>query len=322
MQKLFLFILVLSALTPSLLSQSAPASDENIPYLVTFGGESKTSWGDDDFCQIFFFVIPLSQKEPFYVRVFDPEAWGTNDEVKGKFNTVTSFSIYSGHGCWSVRDAQAIDPVGNYKSGILAATKSFGAEPNFNMKYYSFGPFNPSEGEFIEKFGGRIFKIIAQGISGDDGNLYKYFLSTSADENIPVEGSNFFTYEYTLRMWDDPKEVSQIYPFIDDKTISIEISNFDWDFDGAIKLISVAKNGIGCDISGEDNWVINKFPIVEEEKNTSIEIRFIKNQKVRIVKNNVVIVVRNQYGLSLPFFVVPIGGRPVYKPKIQMKEIQ
>ncbi|HYX08713.1 MAG TPA: hypothetical protein VE912_18420, partial [Bacteroidales bacterium] len=140
--------------------------------------------------------------------------------------------------------------------------------------------------------------------------------------NIPVEGGNVFTYKYHFRLPNDQSQVTQIYPFIDDKTVSIEISNFDWDNDGTIKIISVAKNGINCDISGEDNWIKRQFPIVEEEKNKSIEIQFVKNQVQKVLNNNVVVVVRNQYGLSLPFYVVPIGGIPVYTPKIRMKIIQ
>jgi hypothetical protein len=105
----------------------------------------------------------------------------------------------------------------------------------------------------------------------------------------------------------------------DDRTISIQVSNFDWDNDGIIRLFSVAKNGILCDVSGEDNWVVREFPIVAEEKNSTIEIQFIKNKVVQVKNNNVVIAVRNQYGESLPFYVVPIGGVPVYSPKIRMK---
>lgn len=303
-------------------SQSAPASDENIPYLVTFGANSKTSWGDDDFCQIFFILVPSSQTEPVYIRVFDPDTGGELDEQKGDYNTVVSFSVYGGNGCWSDKEAQSIDPIGNYKSGILLSKKNFGVDKNFDMKYFTFGPFNPFEGEYIEKFDSRVFKIIAQGESGDDGNLYRYFLSSSPDADKEIEGGNIFTYEYTFRLPNDQNEVSQIYPYVDDKTISIEVSNFDWDNDGVIKIISVAKNGILCDISGEDNWIKRKFPILEEEKNSTVEIQFVKNKKTRIINNNVVVVVRNQYGVSLPFFVVPIGGIPVYTPKIRMQEIE
>ena len=322
MNRSILIVIIILIIVADTFSQSAPAVDENIPYLVTFGADSKTSWGDDDFCQIFFFRIPVSQTAPVFIRVYDPDTGGDIDELKGEFNTVTRFSVYGGIGCWSDKDAQAIAPVGNYKSGILLATKTFGKDPEYNKSYYTFGPFNPFEGENVKKLNGRVFKVIAEGVSGDDGNLYRYFLSTSPDDNIAVEGGNVFTYKYHFRLPNDQSQVTQIYPYIDDKTVSIEISNFDWDNDGTIKIISVAKNGISCDISGEDNWVLRKFPIVDEEKNTSLEIQFVKNQTERILNNNVVVIVRNQYGLSLPFFVVPIGGIPVYTPKIKMKVIQ
>ena len=302
-----------------LFSQSAPAIDENIPYLVTFGGDAKTSWGDDDFCQIFYCIIPPSQTGPVYIRVYDPDTGGDLDELKGEFNTIVNFSIYGGNDCWSDTAAQVLKNSENIKSGYLLSSKSFGNEPKYDKKWYSFGPFNPSEGKSVEKLGGRVFKIVSQGISGDDGNLYKYFLSTSPIENVAVEGGNWFTYKYHFRLSDDQKHVSQIYPFVDDKTISIQISNFDWDNDGIIRIFSIAKNGILCDVSGENNWVIREFPIVDEEKNSTVEIQFIKNQSIQIRNNNVEVIVRNQYGISLPFYVVPIGGVPVYSPKIRMK---
>ncbi|MCG8696569.1 MAG: hypothetical protein MI922_00835 [Bacteroidales bacterium] len=320
MKKRYYIILLILAVSHSLInSQPAPAADENIPYLVTFGGNSETSWGDDDFCQVFFFLIPSSYEKPVYIRVFDPDTGGELDEEKTNFNTQVKFSVYGGSGCWSTEDAQGVDPKGNYKSGLLLSTKTFKNESEYDKQWYTFGPFNPFEGEYVKKYDGRIFKVIAQGISGDDGNLYRYFMSTSADENIEIEGGNVFTYEYTFRLANNVKHVSQIYPFIDDKTISVEISNFDWDDDGVIRIISVAKNGEKCQISSNDNWVKNEFPIIQEEHNTSLEIQFVKNQTELVKNNNVAVIVKNQYGELLPFFVIPIGGVPVYNPKINMK---
>ena len=319
MKKYICIILFLLLAATLLLSQSAPAIDENIPYLMTFGGNASTSWGDDDLCQIFYCLIPSSQTDPVYIRVYDPDTGGALDEPKGEYNTITNFSIYAGKGCWLDTAALVISKTGNYRNGYLSSSKSFGFDPEYDKKWYSFGPFNPSEGEYVAKLGGRVFKIIAQGISGDDGNLYKYFLSTSPVENIAVEGGNLFTYKYHFRLSDDQQHVSQIYPFVDDRTISIQVSNFDWDNDGIIRIFSVAKNGIPCEVSGDDNWIIREFPILDEEKNSTVEIQFIKNKSVQVKNNNVVITVRNQYGISLPFYVVPIGGRPVYSPKIRMK---
>jgi hypothetical protein len=302
-----------------LFSQPAPATEENIPYLITFGKDARTSWGDDDFCQIFYCIIPPSQTGPVYIRVYDPDTGGDLDEQNGEFNTIVNFSIYGGKDCWSDSTAQLLNQTENFRSGYLLTSKSFGADPKYDKKWYSFGPFNPSEGKYVERLGGRVIKIIAQGISGDDGNIYKYFLSTSPFKNVAVEGGNWFTYKYHFRLSDDQKQVCQIYPFVDDRTISIQISNFDWDNDGTIRIFSVSKNGIFCDVSGDDNWVNQVFPIVDEEKNSTIEIQFIKNQNIEVRNNNVAVIVRNQYGISLPFYVVPLGGVPVYSPKIRMK---
>lgn len=302
-------------------AQPAPALDENIPFLVTFGANSSTSWGDDDFCQIFFCLIPEKETRPVYIRVFDPDTGNEHDEAKGSFDSEVRFSVYGGKGCWSEEDARDIDPIGNYKSGRMLASKTFGNDPAYDNTWYTFGPFNPMDGEYVPQFKGRVLKIIAEGFSGDDGNLYSYFLSTDAKGNLQVEGGNLFTYEYTFRLHNNNKQISQIYPFIDDKTISVEISNFDWDDDGLIRLVSVAKNGTFGKVSGENNWSKSEFPIVKQENNTTLELQFIKKQTSLVRNNNVAIVVKNQYGETLPFYVIPIGGIPVYSPKILMQNI-
>jgi len=304
------------------ISQSAPAEDENIPYLVTFGGEADKSWGDDDFCQIFFFMIPITHNAPVYIRVFDPDTGGELDEVKGEFNTIIRFSVYGGKGAWSEADAKSADPTGKFESGILLDSKTFDNNAKYDQSWHTFGPFNPHEGEFSEVLNGYIFKIIAKGISGDDGNLYRYFLSTDKKENKPLEAANIFTYEYTFRLSNNQNNVSQIYPYIDDKVTAVKIINYDWDNDGFIRVVSVAKRGELCPISGEGDWKVTQLTVVESELNTSMEIQFIKNRGKLVSNNNVVVIVQNQYGESLPFYVIPIGGIPVYNPSLRMKAVE
>jgi hypothetical protein len=283
---------------------------------MTFGPKAGTSWGDDDFSQTFFFLIPKGFSQPVYIRVFDPDISGTTDELDGVFDSRMTYSIYGGKECYTNKDAQETQPTGNYKSGNLLASKTFGNQPEYDNKWYTFGPFNPSEGEYAQKFDGYVFKVICDGIAGDDGNLYRYYLSTKIDENKAVEGANAFAYEYSFRMWDNPQEVSHIYPFVDDRTISVKLSNFDWDSDGFIRTVSVARKGQLSKVSGEDNWVDDEFKIFNEEKNTSLDIQFIKRKNPQVKNNNVVINVRNQYGELLPFYVIPIGGVPKYKAEI------
>ena len=294
-------------------AQPVPAGDENIPHLMTFGPKAGTSWGDDDFSQTFFFLVPKSFTQPVYIRVFDPDIGEAIDELNGIFDTKMIYSVYGGKECYSHKDAMETQPTGNYKSGNMLTSKTFGEQPIYDQQWYTFGPFNPSEGEFVPKFDGYVFKIICDGVSGDDGNLYRYFLSTDPEENKAVEGANAFAYEYSFRMWDDPKEVSHIYPFVDDRAISVKLSNFDWDSDGFIRTVSVARKGQLSKVSSEDNWVEDEFKIFDDEKNTSLDIQFIKRSNPPVKNNNVVVSVRNQYGELLPFYVIPIGGVPKYK---------
>lgn len=321
MQKLFFifFILVGLSFGAELFSQAVPAGDENIPYLVIFGPKCPTSWGDDDYSQTFFFLVPKGHKTPVYIRIYDPDVGGDIDEINGLWDTKTSFSVYGGRGAWSHADAQEVDPRGNYRSGNLLATRTFGLEAQWDRKWFTFGPFNPTDGEFSEQFDGYIFKIISEGIAGDDGNLYRYFLSTNQTQNIPIEGANAFAYEYTFRMHDNPMEVSHIYPYLDDRVISLEISLFDWDSDGTCRIISPEKLRPPFDVSGEDKWVAQKIPLDPNEKNTSVDIQFHKKKDIPVRNNNVVVNVRNQYGELMPFFVIPIGGVPKYKYSIGVR---
>jgi hypothetical protein len=319
LKKYVTLVIALSGIYSICLSQAVPAQDENIPYLVTFGPDGDTSWGDDDFSQAFFFLIPESHTQPLYIRVYDPDTGGGTDEINGYWNTRTNFSVYGGKGCHSDPDAREVNPTGNYRSGNLMASKTFGNEPEWDQKWYTFGPFNPAEGEFQEQFGGYVFKIIAEGVEGNDGNLYKYFLSTRPDQNIAIEGANAFAYEYTFRLWDDPEQVSHIYPYIDEHTISVEVGNFDWDNDGTIKVVSVARQSHLLAVSGDDEWKYEKFTILPEERNTSFDIQFRKQSFPVVRNNNVVINIRNQRDETLPFYVIPIGGVPQYKYSIGVK---
>jgi hypothetical protein len=319
--KILIPAFLLGLLTAARLSgQAVPGKDENIPFLVTFGKEGKTSWGDDDFYQIFFFTIPKDFKQQFYIRVFDPDCGGENDEIQGIFNTKTLFSVYGGKGVdpEKYEESKGLEKELNYKTGNLLASKVFRSEARYDNKYYTFGPFNPTEGDFNEKWNSYIFKIICEGVSGDDGNLYRYFLSRDPNNNVAVEGANAFTYAYTFRMWNDFKSVAHIYPYVDTGIVSIKQSNFDWDSDGIILVVSKYKQGISVPISAEDNWVRSTIPIEPQEVGSSLDFQFHKRQGELVKNNNVVVTLQNQRGDALKFFSSPIGGVPVYQPKTKI----
>ncbi len=302
-----------------LYAQPVPAIDENIPHLVTFGKEGDIAWGDNDFTQVIFYSIPKDHSEPIYIRIFDADIGGANDEQKGEWNTKMKYSIYGGKGACSEEDAKRINKKGNYKSGTLLYTKVFGDNPKYDNNWYTFGPINPTEGEYLQDYGGYVFKIIIEGVSGDDGNLYNLYQSSNPKENIPVEGGFAFYFRYKFRLHDDVNEVSHIYPFIDERVLAVKQTNFDWDNDGIIRIISVAKNGEMLSVSGDNDWKESRHVVHPSEKNTSYDIQIIKNKKAHIKNNNVVIYLENQFGELMPFYSVPIGGIPKYKYSIGIK---
>ena len=126
---MFMLLLLTSGLS---VGQQFPSQEEGIPWLITFGKQAATSWGDDDFSQSFFFVIPPSQKHPVYIRVLDPETGGLNDELKGVASSTTRIAVYGGKECVSHVDVQRGDPVGHYDAGSLLAEKTFGSDAKYD----------------------------------------------------------------------------------------------------------------------------------------------------------------------------------------------
>ncbi|HTA61525.1 MAG TPA: hypothetical protein VK835_03685 [Bacteroidia bacterium] len=316
MKKLtILFILLFELCCSNLFAQPFPSADEKIPFLCTFSKDSQKDWGDDDFVQIYFFVVPQTEKNPIYIRVFDPDLGGKYDEVHDVFNSKTRFSVYGGNGAASNPDAKKQTPTGNFKSGIQLSSKTFGDDANYDDKWYTLGPFNPVEGELQPD--GYVFKLIIEGMDGDDGNLYKMFLSSLPNENKAIEGGNAFTYEYSFRMADNKGSISHLYPFVSKGITAVKISVFDFDDDGILRVVSVAKKGEITKSSGNAVWLENTHKITTEELNTSLDIQFVKQQDSK--NNNVVVYITNQYGELMPFYATPIGGVPKYKFKIGVK---
>jgi hypothetical protein len=315
--KLSLTILLAIFTSEFSIAQEVPGKEQNIPYLVTFSKQSKTNWGDDDFLQIWYFKVPKELQKPFYIRIFDPEISGTIDEIKSPAESKTKFSVYGGTGVLPKQDVDNNDPERNHKSGTMLSTKTFGLNPEYDGKWFTFGPFNPNEGELNEDYGGYIFKVVAEGQVGESGNLYKYFMSSSSQENVPIEGGNGFTYEYTFRVNEESGSVSNIYPFITDDVLAVNIHIFDLDDDCYMRLVSVSKKGEKILGSKDNEWTVSKHIIENEERKTSLNIQVIKLLKKP--NNNIVISITNQYDKLMPFYSVPIGGAPKYKYKIGVK---
>lgn len=304
--------LLLFGWTKNVEAQMVPSEDENIPFLINFGPKAKKSFGDDDYKQAFFFVIPSSYNNPFFIRIFDPGVSGKHDEQIVSYDTKMRFSFFGGDDIYSTVVGTNAPNISETESGDLLREKEFGNELDYDDKWYTFGPFNPTEGEFVPELEGYVFKMLGQGISGDDGNAYKYFLTSKKDENLAISGANAFTFEYTVRLHDSNKEVTHLYPFVDSKVMKLKQHNFDLDAACEINIYSVKKVAEKGVVSGDNVWSTSFHKVYNEERESCMDFQIVNNKNGVAKNNNVVLYITNQYGEYLPFMAVPIGE---YTPK-------
>lgn len=297
------------------LSQMVPGEDENIPYLINFGANAKHSFGDDDFNQAFYFVVPKTYNQPFYVRIFDPEIGGLHDEIIDKSDTKTKFSFFGGAGIYSKALGVNAPKVSETAMGDLLEEEEFDSDSEYDDSWYSFGPFNPKEGEFVKEFDGYVFKMLSEGMSGNDGNCYKYFLSNKSNENSAIPGGNAFTFEYTIRLHDKWDEVSHLYPFVDNEVVKLKQHNFDLDGSCDIKIFSVKRMGERAKVSSDNNWVSSMHTVYDAERESCMDFQIRNKRDANAKFNNTVVYITNQYGEFLPFMAIPIGD---FTPKKQI----
>jgi len=177
----------------------AQNGEERIDYLATFGNMSGLSCVDNDFSQTIFIALPANYSGNIYFRVFDPDCGGMLDMPAGHWETNTIFEIYGGEGSISDKDARSTDATGNYKSGTLLTHGLFARENQVDETWVSFGPFHAKQGEIIDEYPGyTFFKMIVEGRTGDDINIYSLFISSSDNENIAIDHASFFDYERTV----------------------------------------------------------------------------------------------------------------------------
>ena len=297
-------------------AQRVPSLAENIEFLSTFSKDAPSSWGDDDNVQVYFVSVSKTSTRPFYIRVFDADIGGAHDMAKGPFDSQTSFSVYGGNSCYSSKAAKGVNPEKGYDSGLKIVEKTIGAESTYDNKWMTLGPFNPREGEYDKFMDAYIFKFIIEGQSGNDGNLYYFFLSSKSESNVEIPGSNAFCYEMSFRVPRVKNKIPHLYPFIDSEVIKVKIHNFDFDNGGEIRLTSVAKNSHVVKAYGDNNWVTSIHDVESKERNTSYDINLLDAASFN---NDMTIFVTNQYDETLPFFTKPINGVPKYTYSVGVK---
>ncbi len=189
-------------------------------WFYVFGPNGRADYGARPNGQEIFIAVPAGEIEPVVIRIIDADARGRDDEMDTSWDTVTAFAV---HG----------DGAAPLASRVIGPE-----EPDGTV--ITFGPFRPIQGDIHGQW--LVFRVQAQGLSGDDNNLF-------AVEATPATAEGFVR-EASLRLPDQPGGVMRVFPEIPPGAALVRALNFDLDRDGGrASMVRVRRDG------ARDGWV-------------------------------------------------------------------
>jgi hypothetical protein len=219
MRMLLVTVVLFLAGTP-LISQSVA---EDALLLATFGNMNQEEFSSSA-SHAHFFAVPRRGIDKLFIRVFDPDCGGAYDRPAGLWETNTIFEVYGGEGCISEPDARQSWPSGNYKSGNILSKALFACESEVDGTWVSFGPFTPAMGEKLTEYPDYVFfKLVVEGRTGNDGNLYNLFISSDSGKNSSIPNSRIFEYRSTKLMGDSIIVVIPELEILTDKEVHLPV---------------------------------------------------------------------------------------------------
>jgi len=228
-------------LSPAYTALNPPRPNNTLEtgYLSTFGPTASTAEGDNDHVQVIFFEVPNTYPDSLFFRIFDADTGGggiisdTIDEPNGLYDTTIMYTLRGYTETYTHPEARSHYPsVAGIESGTLLTQTVVGADSAYHNNWnLVFGPYQASAGELVS--GRRVFKLIIQGDTGNDGNAYNVTLSTNPSSNVAPGGSRVFAYSWTFPLTSGSPQ--WVYPYLSG-TSTFEQHNWDMDNAGTISL--------------------------------------------------------------------------------------
>ncbi len=255
------------------------SSEPEITYLITYGADSDTSEGDDDFLQVIFIRVPDKEKSPLYLRIFDPDCGGKLDgRYWFRWTTNTRFRLFGGEGAYSNPGIKKPTPDESaLSSGNLLADERFGENPSLDYQWYNFAKIRTEDGEKIvinEKIY-RYFKLVVQGENGKDGNVFGVAATRSDTEHgntVSDPDIETFTFAPTVHLT-NKNLFAEIRFAIPDNAHEILVNNFD-----LAKARLFVDTPFRADLpvisSGQNEWLKDVIKLDKSEYSTIGGIRF------------------------------------------------
>ncbi|MFA4991333.1 MAG: PKD domain-containing protein [Candidatus Omnitrophota bacterium] len=267
-----------------------PTEESNIRYLYVFGQDGKKTYGAvKTQPQIVFLKVPASYTGKIEISIYDPDVGGSIDEKSDKWNTKTKFSIYGGSKAYSsLADINQLEAK-DFSQGVALDTETFGENSMYDKSSYHFTPIDADKGEKIGDF--RYFKIVAEGLEGDDNNLFAL--------DITPDDSEAFSYMLALRLSETRGAKMALYPLMPSDAASVIEHNYDLDSNGGwIELISPTKS-FNVSGSGTGIWENTKIDLSADNKGKKWVYEITKDRQQNA---NMAMHITTDKGLAVPVY--------------------
>jgi large repetitive protein len=297
-----------------LLLAAAPLMAKDNILLVNYGPEQSIREGDDDFQQIIFIRIAATYRDSLYIRAFDIDCGGDIDLSFGAWNTETRLTLYGGQGAFSAASLQKAKPLqADRDAGKVIASATFGENRELNNSWHNFAHIAPVDGEKIGDY--TYFKLVVQGLSGNDANAFDIRLSSSPTMNVTPTVVGLFSYSPTLRLRKD-ENVASITFSVPEHAKSITINNFD--LAGAVvQLVTAFRSNLPVLSSGQGEWAKSILPLEPLEAGRECAVALGQGGES---PNDISLYISDDQQtvlpISLPVYLIKLNRRPVIQKSL------
>ncbi len=293
---------------------AAPGLGDQPPMMTVYGRNSKTLEGDHDFRQVIFFSVPASHTERLYLRVFDPDAGGTLDTVFGSSwpiegDTKTRFAVFGGDGAFVANVSVTGSPLATELSaGTILVEETFDLDETADGQWRTIALLDPAMGDLVD--GARVFRLLVEGIAGNDGNLFSVAMSSEVGRNQTIEGTRIFSFLPTVRVPNENDVIELSFPIPAGAKI-LRVNNFDASFGRAV--FTSRFRSVELATSGQNEWNASEFALRVDEQGTVAALVFSGGREM---PNDLTFHVSTSAGALLPVNLPPKLLKPNKRPTL------
>ncbi len=301
---------ILTRLIPLLVAAAGaatPALAQDRPLLITYGSVASAGEGDPDHGQAIYVSLPASATGTHYLRIFDADVSLNFDQLNGTANAATTFRLFGGAGAYAAEFAapRALT-IEERTFGQLLTEREFRQEIDLDGQWVTLAEVRPEDGDLVGER--RIFRLLALGTAGDDGNVFALALTAEAAATASAAGVEFFSFSPTVRI-PDRQTVTELRFAIPADAAQLTGATFD----GASGTFFFETPFASAPFraSGQGNWRAVDLPVAADQRGGLGAFTFAGGAER---PNDVTLYVTDGAAKLLPITLPPSDLRPNRRP--------